>query len=241
MIKVKTNTGATEDIITDKFMPVTKQLWDEAMEKGAPLYSPKEIAEVFPNLNKDSQRQALLRVAGREKSEEGEHVRAVIAFTNRIRAEGDYNDCWDIFVSDVFKGISNKLRREYFIDIYTMWCYPTRVRGGTLQEYIESEENSHNKYLAMVYKDANNITVADLDEFGKNFIKLLAEAEKKNDTGEKEKLETALDFIGIIQDVMDGELLNAWETLNNSICSIGKDWDSAPTMLELMRIFYKKG
>ena len=231
MIKVKTNTGATEDIITDKFMPVTKQLWDEAMEKGAPLYSPKEIAEVFPNLNKDSQRQALLRVAGREKSEEGEHVRAVIAFTNRIRPE----------VDNVFKGISNKLRREYFIDIYTMWCYPTRVRGGTLQEYIESEENSHNKYLAMVYKDADNITVADLDEFGKNFIKLLAEAEKKNDTGEKEKLETALDFIGIIQDVMDGELLNAWETLNNSICSIGKDWDSAPTMLELMRIFYKKG
>ncbi|MCM1322884.1 MAG: hypothetical protein NC218_01725 [Acetobacter sp.] len=234
---IKINTRATEDIITEQFVPKAQQLWDEAIEKGTPLYSPKEIAEVFPDLNKDSQRQALLRVAGKQKTEEGEHVRALIAFTNRVRAADDYNDCWHIFTTDCFPDAPKKLRRQYFIDIYTMWCYPSRVSGDTIEEYIKS--SAGNKYLSMIYRDLEGLTVDDLEELGQNFMKLQKDAQAKDDQDELDDLDTAITFIEVIQDIMDGEYLLAWGTLNDTLCSLYKDEDSAPTMLELMRIFYK--
>ncbi len=240
MIRIETNTRATEDIITDNFVPVAQQLWDEAIEKGAPLYSPEEIADVFPDLNKDSQRQALLRVANKQNTEEGEHVRAVIAFTNMIRAADDYNECWDIFVSNVFPNISKKLRRQYFIDIYTKWCYPCKVAGVTVDGFI-ADSSKNNKYLKMIYTDISNISEDDLDELGKNFIKLRSEYSTKDDRASMqavEQLSEALDMIEIIEYIMEGDLMEAWDLVSKNIYP--KEFDAAPTMLELMRVFYKK-
>ena len=248
MIAIKTNTSATEDIITVKFVPIAKQLWDEAQEKGAPLYSPKEIAEVFPDLNKDSQRQALRRMVAKEpQSEVTEHIRALVAYVDYLRAATYFEaECWSR-LREIYRGVSSKVLRRYFLQILTMWCYPfsKSVVSAIFQEKLEGFERDDNKYMKMVYTDYSSLTYDDLEELGKNFIKTrntlkqqLGDSHDRKIQNEIDNIGYALDEIEIIQNVMEGHLVAAWEIMAQAYGYT--DADVCPEMVELIRFFYKK-
>lgn len=243
-MKISTSpVAAKEDAITDAMITYQK-LFDES--ENQPQFSPKEIAAIYPDLNRNANAQALRRVANASGTPRGKHLAKVVARIDKMRSNEAYGS-WKEFES-VFPTASLEDRKHYFIDILTLWCLPSSADYVTtaatmlkedanspleeeLFEYAENGELTEEK-LEEVHEAATDRLRLIMDKFGKA-EDLPAWADQ-----EKDDIDSLNSCIEQIITVWDKRYYELWDELKREYYMPSLS-DRADRIIELMRAFYK--
>lgn len=159
-MRISTKTSATEGSF-DEAMARNQALFQE--HENDPQYTPREIAKVYPQLEKEVNRNTLRKVANVSGTERGKHLAKVIARIEKMRSNEAY-DSWNEF-DKVFPDSSLKQRQQYFIDILLLWCLPVSasVARQCLERFVE--DLSTPEELSLFVSD---IDVESLDDAQKD-------------------------------------------------------------------------
>lgn len=245
-MKISTSpVAAKEDAITDA-MVTYQRLFDES--ENQPQFSPKEIAAIYPNLNRNANAQALRRVANASGTPRGKHLAKVVARIDKLRGNEAYG-AWKEF-QEAFPGTSLEDRQKYFIDVLTLWCLPASAEVAS--KAVEELKADHsNPYEAELFADPLSLTVEKVDEIGRKAYKKEGELNKIVKTKYRDfipaYIETDLLHLQALNSAID-QIFAIWEhrcydlwdeikdvyskgTSNNS--------DAADRIIALMRVFYK--
>lgn len=212
------NLRAMEDVIDDA-IPQCRANWEAA--KGKPQYTPAEIAECYPDLNKEAIRGGYIRFFSKLKKERPEefddvteHVQSVIKQIPRLRA-ADRVSAWFYF-SAVYPTEKASCRKQMFIDFVLNFCIPSDSKAELARE-LEEESDQTYDYEAKLHREYNTLTPEALNEYLKQFMarakeleQSLAESYHVRKEDELGAVQAALNAAEIIQRIWDGDFYSVF-------------------------------
>ena len=212
------NLRALEDVFDDN-IPECKAHWEAA--KGKPQYTPAEIAECYPNLNKEAVRGGYIRFFGslpkEEVDEVTQHVWLTIKHIPRLRG-ADRIEAWTYF-TELYPNERAAVRKQLFIDFVLNFCIPSDSKKENAQ-FLEEAADPKYDYEARLHREYAELTPAILTEYSAQYMRKERELEAELEANYHVRLEDelmavqqGLDAIEIIQRIWDKEYYSIFNLL----------------------------
>lgn len=212
------NLRALEDVFDDN-IPECRAHWEAA--KGKPQYTPAEIAECYPNLNKEAVRGGYIRFFGslpkEEVDEVTQHVWLTIKHIPRLRG-ADRVDAWAYF-TELYPTEKLSVRKQLFIDFVLNFCIPSDSKNENAV-YLEESADPTYDYEAKLHREHAELTPERLSLYSSQFMQREQELQQQLEKSYHVRLEDELDAVQqgleaaeIIQRIWDKEYYSVFDLL----------------------------